>query len=55
MVLKVEDKICKKRITRREQEGEVDYFDQYMAADSARSERIEAFLVWLTLTFLREY
>ena len=52
VVLDVEDKIRRKRIIRRKQEGEADYFDQYMAADSARSERIEAFLVWLTRTYL---
>jgi thymidylate kinase len=51
-VLDVEDDLRKKRIVQREQSGEIDHFDRYMAADGNRSEQIERFLVHLTRTYL---
>lgn len=53
IVLDVEDAIRKKRIKRRAQRGEADYFDRYMAANEELSERIEQFLVWLSVKYLR--
>ncbi len=45
IVLDVEDQIRQKRIQARLQEGSIDPFDRFMAADSERSEQIEACLV----------
>lgn len=52
LVLDVDDRIRKARIRTRLALGEADYFDRYMAENSARAERIEAVLVWLTLEYL---
>lgn len=52
IVLDVEDAIRKERIEKRELQGEADNFDRYMAENEERSERIEHFLVWLTVTYL---
>lgn len=52
IVLDVDDEIRKKRIGQRRERGEADIFDEYMAADSQRSERIESVLVWLARTYL---
>lgn len=46
-VLDVDDTVRRARLQARLAEGSMDPFDQYMAADSVRSERIEACLVRL--------
>lgn len=52
IVLDVEDSIRKARIRKRAERGEADYFDRYMAANEELSERIERFLVWLSVKYL---
>ncbi|MFH1217923.1 MAG: hypothetical protein V1706_15635 [Pseudomonadota bacterium] len=52
LVLDISDETRKKRIDRRKRAGKIDNFDRYMAQDSLRSERIEAFLVWLGIQYL---
>lgn len=52
IVLDIADHIRKGRIARRMSSGTVDNFDRYMAEDEVRSERIEAFLVWLARKYL---
>lgn len=55
VVLDVEDETRQKRIQRRLQEGSIDPFDQYMAADSERSEHIEACLVAIASRFCQAH
>lgn len=52
LVLDVQDDIRKRRIAAREERGEADYFDRYMANNEKRSERIERCLVWLCRSYL---
>lgn len=52
IVLDVEDTIRKERIAKREIQGEADHFDRYMAENGQLSERIERFLVWLSVNYL---
>lgn len=52
IVLDVEDAIRKERIAKRELQGEADHFDRYMVENEQLSERIERFLVWLTVNYL---
>lgn len=49
IVLDVEDHIRKQRIGERLASGKADKFDQYMAADGSRSERIESALMHLAM------
>lgn len=52
IVLDVDDHIRKQRIAQRLDSGKADNFDQYMAANGSRSERIESALVQLTIQHL---
>ncbi|WP_163336327.1 hypothetical protein [Desulfopila sp. IMCC35008] len=52
IVLDVDDGLRRERIAKRELLGEADYFDRYMAENGKLSERIESFLVWLTVNYL---
>ncbi|MGB8702931.1 MAG: hypothetical protein WCD18_26245 [Thermosynechococcaceae cyanobacterium] len=55
LVLDVADAIRQQRIQARALAGKADVMDRYMAEDSARSERIEADLVWLARRYLGAY
>ncbi len=55
IVLDVDDATRQRRIQARLHEGSVDPFDRFMAADSARSERIEACLVRLATHYCQAY
>lgn len=52
IVLDISDHIRKKRIARRSRDGKIDNFDRYMADNEKRSERIEAYLLWLATKYL---
>lgn len=52
IVLDIDDSVRKARIAKRTHRGKVDYFDRYMANDGVRSERIENFLVWISIRYL---
>jgi hypothetical protein len=52
VALDIDHRIREKRVAERVRRGTVDHFDRYMASESARSERIEQFLVWIGQTFL---
>jgi len=52
IVLDINDTVRKDRIAKRTRSGKVDCFDQNMAKDGVRSERIESFLVWIGAKYL---
>lgn len=52
VVLDIDHAVRAQRLAQRGDRGTLDYFDRYMGQDPQRSERIEAFLVWLGLTYL---
>lgn len=52
LVLDVEDSVRQERISRREENGEADNFDRFMAEDAQRAERIEEILVKLSREYL---
>jgi len=52
VVLDIDHEVRAKRLAQRLNRGALDHFDRYMGQDPLRSERIEAFLVWLGLTYL---
>ena len=55
IVLDVDDQIRQARIRQRLEQGSIDPFDAFMAADSARSERIEACLVALARRYFNAH
>ncbi len=52
LVLDIDHSVRTARLEARQQRGSADFFDRYLAADPARSERIEAILVRLAETRL---
>ena len=55
IVLDVDDETRQQRIENRLREGSIDPFDRFMAADSERSERIEACLVAITMRYYQAH
>ena len=52
LVLDIDQAVRAQRLAQRNTRGTLDYFDRYMGKDPQRSERIEEFLVWISLTYL---
>lgn len=52
VVLDIDHEVREQRLAQRNNRGTLDYFDRYMGKDPQRSERIEAFLVWISRTYL---
>jgi hypothetical protein len=52
IVLDIDHAIRAERLAQRRKRGTVDLFDRYMGKNPLRSERIEAFLVWIGVTYL---
>ena len=52
VVLDIHHDIRMERLQLRSQRGTGDYFDRYMSDDPIRSERIESFLVFISVTYL---